>query len=218
MSKKIVLNVEKREKIGRSSHLSKTTIPAVVYGFGMENEVISVNKVDFKRVFAQTGKSSVLELKVEGDKAINVLVHDLQYHPVSGEIAHMDFLQVNMKEVVEAEISLVFVNDAPAVKEKGGTLVKVIDKVSVEALPDDLPSEIEIDLSKIVDFEDHIAIKDIKVSDKVKLLMDEEVIVALVTPPRTEAELEEVNEKVEVDVSKVAVTKKEKSEKIEEKK
>lgn len=218
MSKKIVLNVEKREKRGRSVRSSKTSIPAVVYGFGMENEVVSADKVDFTRVFSKTGKSSVLELKIDAKKALNVLIHDLQYHPVSGEVSHIDFLQVNMKELVEAEIPLVFVGESSAVKEKGGILVKVIDNVSVEALPDDLPNEIEVDLSKLADFEDHITIGDIKVDDKVKLLMDEEVIVALVTPPRTEAELEAINEKVEADVSKVEVSKKEKPEKEEEKK
>lgn len=211
MSKKIVLNVEKRNIKGKKNHLNEV-IPAVVYGSGMKNEAVSVNKLDFTRLYKQVGKSGVFELKIGDSKNINVLVHDLQYYPVSGEVMHIDFLQVNMKEVVEAEVPLVFVGESSAVKEKGGTLVKVVNKVFVEALPNDLPSEIEVNLSKIVDFEDHITVEDLDVSKKVKLMVEEGTIIASVTQPRTESELESLNEKVDGDVSKVESDKKEKKE------
>ncbi|MCK4635658.1 MAG: 50S ribosomal protein L25 [Candidatus Moranbacteria bacterium] len=204
MSKKIVLNAEKREETGRPMRkLVGERIPAIVYGVGMESNVVWVDKNDFIQVFGEAGKNTVVELKIGKEKALNVLIHDFQAEPVSDEIRHVDFLQVNMNEATEAEVPLVFVGESPAVKEKGGTLVKSFDHVVVEALPDDLPSEIEVDLSKIVDFEDHIVVSDIKVGDKVKLLLDEKNTIASVTPPRTDAEMESLDEEVDADVSKV---------------
>ncbi len=204
MSKKIALKAEKREEMGRAMRkLVGDRIPAVIYGTGMESSVIWVDRTDFMRAFEDAGKNSVVELKMGKDKALNVLVHDFQIEMVSDEIKHIDFLQVDMNQTTEAEIPLVFIGEAPAVKEKGGTLVKSFDHLVVEALPDDLPNEIEVDLSKLVNFDDNIVISDIKLGDKIRVLLDDKNTIASVTPPRTDAEMEALDEDVDADVSKV---------------
>lgn len=203
-NKKITLKAEEREETGRKMRLSvENRIPAIIYGSGMEAKVLWVDSSDFMRAFHEAGKNTVIELQLAKDKIFNVLVHEYQVDPVSNDIIHVDFMQVRMDKVVEAEVPLSFVGESAAVKEQGGTLVKAFDVVDVKALPADLPHEIEVDLSKIATFEDHITIKDIKVSDKVELVMDVDTIIASVSAPRTSAEMDALNEEVDADVSKV---------------
>lgn len=145
----------------------------------------------------------MVELELAGKK-LNVLIHDTQNEPMSGKISHVDFFQVNMKEEVETEIPLEFVGESEAVKAHGGILLKNMDAITVKCLPSDLPEKYEIDISKLVTFDDVIAIKDLNISDKVEIMHDGETVIALVSAPRTEAELDGLNQKVEEDVSKVA--------------
>jgi large subunit ribosomal protein L25 len=199
-----VLKAEKREESGRSMRpLANKRIPAVVYGGGKEAQSIWVDELGFSKAFAQAGKNSVLELTVGQDKKLNVLIHDYQTESVSGNIMHIDFLEIKMDEIVEAEIPLVFEGVAGAVKEKGGTLVKNFNTVMVKALPANLPHEITVDLSKLVDFDDNITVADITVESDVELLIDKEATLASVTPPRSEEEMESLNDEVDADVSKV---------------
>jgi large subunit ribosomal protein L25 len=180
----------------------ENSIPAVLYGHGIKPQNILVNYLDFKRVYDKAGESALVELELDGKKA-NVLVHDTQVDPMSGNISHIDFFQVNMKEEVETEILLEFVGESPAVKELGGVLIKSLDEISVKCLPADLPEKYEIDISKLATFDDVIAVKDLQVSDKIEILVDGETIIASVQEPRSQEELESLETKVEEDVSKV---------------
>lgn len=204
MKDNIVLKIEKREETGRSMRpLVEGRIPAVVYGGGKDAQSVWVNGLDFSRTFAKAGKNTVLELELgKGDNS-NVLVHDYQMDSISDEIIHIDFLQIKMDEIVEAEVPLVFDGISMAVKEKGGTLIKNYNTVMVKALPADLPHEIKIDLSKLATFEDNVVAADIKVDDNVELLIDDRATIASVTPPRSEEEMASLEEEVDADISKV---------------
>ena len=205
MSKLISLKAEVRELVGKKAkQLRKLDkIPAVMYGNKIAAQNLTVSYIDFKRVFAKTGESALIELEVAGKKH-NVLVHDTQLEPMSGKVTHIDFFQVNMKEEVETEIPLEFVGESAAVKAHGGVLIKNMDEISVKCLPADLPEKYEIDISKLETFDDVISVKDLKISDKVEIMLDPETVIALVAAPRTEAEMESLEQKVEEDVTKVA--------------
>ena len=123
-----------------------------------------------------------------------------------------------MKEEVETEIPLEFIGESEAVKAHGGVLIKNMDAVSVKCLPANLPEKFVIDLAKLVTFEDHITIADLKTSDLVEILLEDETVIALVAAPRTEAEMDGLNNKVEEDVTKVAGVVKEVAPVVEEKK
>ncbi|KKP94809.1 MAG: 50S ribosomal protein L25 [Candidatus Moranbacteria bacterium GW2011_GWD2_36_12] len=217
MSKTITLKAVKRTEVGKKADKlrKQDLIPAVMYGNKIAAENITVKYVDFKRVYSKAGESSLIELDTDGKKH-NVLIHDIQLAPMSGKFTHVDFFQVNMKEEVETEIPLEFVGEAPAVKALGGVLIKNMDEISVKCLPADLPEKYVIDISSLVTFDDVISVKDLKISDKVEILLDSETVIALVAAPRTEESLADLNTKVEEDVSKVAGIVKE--EKVEEKK
>ncbi len=178
-------------------------VPAVIYGNKIAARNIAVPLLEMERAYANAGESAIVELELEGKK-LNVLIHDAQTDHMSGKISHVDFFQVNMKEEVETEIPLEFIGESEAVKALGGVLVKNMDEVPVRCLPSDLPPHFEINLAKIKTFDDHITIADIKVSDKIKIDLEPETVIALVTPPRTQEELESLENKVEEDVTKIA--------------
>lgn len=215
---KINLKVSPREKGNLNKARKEGKVPAVLYGQEKENKSIWVDDISFKKVFEKAGENTVVEIELEGGKKENVLIYDYQLDALSGRFAHVDFLRVNMKEEVETEIPLVFIGEAPAVKENGGILVKVLDEVEVKCLPGNIPQEFEVNLSKLVNFEDRITIGDLIVPEGVEILDNPDTVVASVSEPRSEEELAELNEKVEEDVSKVAGVKEKNEEEGAEKK
>ncbi|MFA7319610.1 MAG: 50S ribosomal protein L25 [Parcubacteria group bacterium] len=202
---KVKLAAKIREVFGRRTNKGRKEgmIPAVVYGHNMKSKGIWVNALEFAKLLKKSGESTIIELNVGEDKPKNVLIYETQKDPIRGQYIHVDFFHVRMDEEIEKEVELVFIGEAPAVKELGGNLVKSVDEVNVKCLPADLPGEIEVDISVLKTFEDHICIKDLKVSDKVKFDIDPETVIASVAPPRSEAELEGLETKVEADVTKV---------------
>lgn len=205
MSKAITLKATLREIVGKKVKKMREgdLIPAVMYGNKIAPQNLAVNYIDFKRVYDKAGESALVEIELAGKKH-NVLIHDTQLAPMSGKITHIDFFQVNMKEEVETEIPLEFVGEAPAVKALGGVLIKNMDEISVKCLPSDLPEKYEIDISSLATFDDVISVKDLKISDKVEILLDGETVIALVSAPRSEESLADLDTKVEEDVTKVA--------------
>jgi large subunit ribosomal protein L25 len=180
------------------------TIPAVQYGHKKAAVNLSVKEIDFKKVFKAAGESTLVELVTDDKKkGINVLIHDVQVDPLSGRFTHVDFYQVNMDEEIETDVALEFVGEAPAVKALGGVLIRNLDEVKVKCLPKDLPHSFIIDLAQLVDFDSQIKVSDIKLGAGVEMLETLEAIVATVMRPRTDAEMSALEEKVEMDVTKV---------------
>lgn len=178
-------------------------VPGVVYGHGVENLNVAVPKINLEKIFKTAGESTLLELVLDGGKSKHVLIHNTQKDPIKGWPLHVDFLEVRLDEKIKAEVPLEFVGEAPAIKELAGTLIKNIHHVEVEALPQNLPHNLEIDLGGLKTFEDHLTVADIKTTPNVKILTEADQIVASVVPPRSEAELESIKGEVVEDVSKV---------------
>jgi large subunit ribosomal protein L25 len=210
------LKASKRELTGSAveSLRKEGLIPTVVYGKGKENLNLTVNKIEFNKVFSKTGENTLIDLEVEGMGMKNVLAKEVQFHPVTDEPIHIDFYEVKMDEEIETEVPLKFVNESPAVKDLEGTLITNKTEVTVKCLPANIPHEIEVDISKLATFEDSIQAKDLKIPAKVELLMDPEETIALVNPPRSEEELKELESEVVENVEAVEATaeKKEESE------
>lgn len=175
-------------------------IPAILYGPGIANKNLAVDYKEFVKLFREAGKSSLITLRVEGEKAdFMVLINDFDTDPVSGRVIHVDFYQPDLAKEIEAEVPLEFVGESIAVKDLGGTLVKNISEIKVKALPADLPRQIVVDISKLKTFEDAILVKDLVVGEKIELLKNDDEIVALaVEAQKVEEELEKpIEEKVE---------------------
>jgi len=191
MKKEIQLTTYIREKEKPNQIRKEGFIPAVLYGPKIENKNLKIDQKEFRKVFKEAGESSLVELKIEGEKEnYLVLIHDFQRDPISGDFVHIDFYQPDLEKEVEAWVPIVTVGEAPAVKQLGGTLVKNVTEVLVRALPLKLPHEIKVDISSLETFDDEILTKDLKVGEGVKIMKDPDDVIISVSPPeKVEEEL-----------------------------
>lgn len=198
---KITLKGEERKVFKKKlkAERKKGLLPAIVYGHDFSPLPIFVSQKEFERIYKKAGTSTLLNLEV-GDKKYNVLIHDVQIHPLTQEFEHVDFYRVKMTEKITAEVPLKFVGEAPAVKAYDAVLVKNFDTIEVECLPADLPHEIEVDLSSLTEIDSVIYIKDLNIPPQVKVLADPEEAVVVATPPQVE-EVEEVEAAAEAEMA-----------------
>ena len=209
---RIELQAEKRESIGKAlnSLRKEGFLPSVVYGHDFEAMPIKIKYADFDKVFKMAGESTLINLKIN-DKEEPTVIKDIQKDPISDKIIHADFYRVNLKEKIKAKVTLVIIGESEAIRN-GGILVKTVNELEVEALPQDLPHELRVDISGLKNFGDHIQIKDIVLPDGVKIEANLEDTVALVQEPRKE----EVIEVAPPSVEEVEVIKKPSVEAVEE--
>ncbi len=174
------LSVQMREKNEKLSH---DFIAAVLYGKGVENQEIKMDRVKFEKVFKEAGESNLILLEL-GEVKVKVLVKDWQKDPIKNFFTHIDFFQVNMKEKITTAIPFHFVGESKAVKELGGMLMKEINEIEVECLPDALVDHIDVDVSAITEIEGHLKISDIKLPEGLTLLHHhaEDIIVMVMRP------------------------------------
>ncbi|MFH0969526.1 MAG: 50S ribosomal protein L25 [Patescibacteria group bacterium] len=202
---KINLKSKIREEVGKNLNKFRKNgmIPAIVYGHKIKPRTLWVNYLEFGKVFKEAGESTVIELDIEGKDKVNALIHETQADPITDKFSHIDFFQIRMDEEIETEVPVELFGESPAIKEFGGILVQNVNAIPVKCLPGDLPHEFKLDISEIKTFEDHLKVSDIKIPEKVEILLEADTVVALVTPPRSEEELAALEEKVEEDVTKV---------------
>ncbi|HBB36902.1 MAG: ribosomal 5S rRNA E-loop-binding protein Ctc/L25/TL5, large subunit ribosomal protein L25 [Candidatus Moranbacteria bacterium GW2011_GWC1_45_18] len=203
MTSSLILKAETRKKEGKKTDAPLGTIPGVLYGRGIKNVLLWFSRREFNRIREEAGESTIFKIQLPDGDERNVLIKEIQRDILNGKPTHVDFYQVRMDEKIEANVELDFVGESQAVKDLGGILIKNIDEIEVKCLPGDLPSKIEIDISRIKKFDDYIYVKDLPVSDKVEVLADPENVVAMVSEPRSEEELAELETEVKEDVTKV---------------
>lgn len=195
----------------------KGQIPAVLYGRGIANIHLVLNYNDFTKIFEKVGETQLVTLCIDKEKTPrNVLIHDINKDALSRKVLHVDLYQVRMDEKIVADIPLHFIGESEAIKALGGVLVKNIHEIKVKALPGDLPSVLDVDISLLKTFEDKIHLSDIKIPKGVELVGNFSETIALVTPPRSESEIAALEGKVEEDLSAIKVAEKEKKEVVEE--
>jgi large subunit ribosomal protein L25 len=189
----IKLKSQKRELFGRKvKRLRKEgLIPANIFGNKVKSHAISVDAKEFNEVFKKAGETQIINLE---DKS--VLISNIQTNPISGDIIHIDFRQVDLKEKIEAKVPVEVEGESPAEKQNLGTVVQQIHEIEVEALPADLPEKIVVDASILAEVDQAVYIKDLRVSKDVEIKMDPELIVVKVEPP-TKEEVVEVPEATE---------------------
>lgn len=198
----IKLKVDLRDKSVKPETIRKSgKIPAVFYGKKEASTPISINSIDFQKVFKEAGESSVITLETP-EGAVESLIHDVDFDPVTGAPRHADFYVFEKGHKVKVEVPLEFEGVSPAVKDLGGTLVKVMHALKIEAMPKDLPHNIIVDISGLLEFNDQILAKDISLPNGVELDLNLEEVVALVAAPREEKE-EEV---APVDLSQIEIS------------
>lgn len=185
---------------------AKGLLPAVFYGPKEKSVAIALNKVDFMKAWREAGESTVILLETpKGEK--EVLVHEVSYEPVRGEPVHVDFYVPEKGKKVAVHVPLEFIGVSLAVKDLGGTLVKVLHEIEIEALPKDLPHTVKIDISALENLDSQILAQDISLPEGVALLAESEEVVAAISVAEEEKE-----ETAPIDLSSIEVEKKGKKE------
>ncbi|MCX6739372.1 MAG: 50S ribosomal protein L25 [Candidatus Parcubacteria bacterium] len=180
------LNIQERDlKDSAASFRTKGLLPCVYYGPKDKPITIVTDRSEFVKVLKQAGESTVVSL-VNGKEEIEVLIHDVSYDPVKGQVIHVDFYVPEKGKTVEVEVPIEFVGVSGAVKDMGGTLVKVLHGIEVEALPKDLPKNVTVDISVLKDLESQILAKDITLPAGVTLITDPEEVVASISAAEEE--------------------------------
>jgi large subunit ribosomal protein L25 len=188
------LQAKTRSELGKKVKLlrQQNILPAVVYGNKIDPISISISATDFDKTFSQAGTSALVDLAVDGKDTYKVLTHEPQMDPVTSAPIHVDFYRVRMDEKITTEIPLEFTGESVAVEQLGGTLVTPHDNIEVECLPNDLVSEISIDITPLKTFEDQIKLSDIQLPKGIETEMEPGEVLALVEAPRSEEELAEL--------------------------
>jgi large subunit ribosomal protein L25 len=182
-------------------------IPAVLYGHKSDNLPLEVDpKEIFKILHSHSGENTIFQLSVPGRDKVNCLIKEYQLEPISHELLHADFYEVAMDETLEVDVPLVAQGEAYGVKTEGGLLDIVHRELRVECLPGDIPESLVVDVTNMK-IGDLLRVKDIPISDKVKILEDPETVVVAVEHPRAEEEPVAVAPEVETEVEPEVIKK-----------
>lgn len=199
------LHSEKRETTLKSElrqlrHEGK--VPSVVYGYKTENVSITVEERDLIKMVQHHGRNGAFKLDVAG-KEVDVMLSDYQADVLTGKVQHADFLAINMSEELEVDVAIQLVGDAIGEKA-GGVIQQPLWEVRVKAKPSDIPENIEVDISKL-DIGDTIQISDLRDGAKYEIINEDDETIVLVSAPRTEAEMEALEEETATETAEPEV-------------
>ncbi len=184
---KIVLEAKKRQETGKRVKNVRRAgfIPAIIYGHKQDPLPISLEKQSATQILNKVSGSTVLTVRVDG-KDYSTLVRDVQRDHLKNEFLHLDFLAVSLTEKLRTAVSITLIGEAPVLKEYEALIVAGISEVEVEALPQDLPETLEVDLSGLVEIGDAIYLKDLPVPANVEFLTDTEELIAVASAVKEE--------------------------------
>ncbi|HUG48574.1 MAG TPA: 50S ribosomal protein L25 [Candidatus Limnocylindria bacterium] len=182
------LSAKPRQAQGRDAKKLRREgiLPAVVYGKTRESEAIQLDAHEFELLRRRVGRNALLDLQLDGGRPQPVMLHGIQEHPVTRRTLHVDLLAVNMTEERTVDVPLVMTGTSEAVERLGGVLLHLRDSVQVRALPDDLPPNLELDITPLETFEVVLHASDLVMPAGVTLVTDGHEAIARVQPPRIE--------------------------------
>ena len=167
------------------------TLPASIYGRGLESVAVQLPYVVARDLMNSHGYNSLITVQVDGEsKPRPVVVKQVAQDPVTRELWHLDFYQVDLTRKISGPVTVHFTGESPAVQDRNGVLVIHADTVEVEALPADMPESLEVSLESLVEFDTYLYAKDIKTGAGVEIISDPEYLLAAVTRPRLATEAE----------------------------
>lgn len=183
---KVVLNSQKRgaDECVKTLRASKN-VPAVVYGHKQEAVSVKLGASDVLRAYRVAGENHVVELVIDGKK-MDVLFHEVQKAPVSGDIIHVDFYAITKGEKVHTHIPLVFVGVSKAKTEESAIIEELVKQLEVKCMPADLVDAIEVDLGLLEKTGDNIKVSDLKVSSKIEVLDSKDEVIVIAAKSKAE--------------------------------
>ncbi len=202
---KVVIKASRRTVTGKQVHALRRAgeLPGVIYGHNIETIVISMNAREASRVLSHLTSSSLVSIELEG-KEYPSLVRERQRNYIKGNLLHVDFQVVSLTEKIRANVGIELTGISPAVKDFNAVLVTGLTELEVEAFPQDLPQRISVDISGLANIGDGLHVRDIFLSDKVRVMNEPEEMVVLATAAKEEVEEVVAAEEVEVEAEEGA--------------
>ena len=178
----IELNATRRTVVGKQVRALRRagSVPLVVYGARIQPVHLQATAKELVRVLRQAGGSRLIAVNADGETHM-ALAREVQREPISGQVLHVDLLAVSMTERLRTQVPLSLDGKSPAVKRGEGVLLTGLDTLEIECLPADLPDRIRVDLNTLEKVGDAIHVKDLYVSDAIKILTDPDEMVARIT-------------------------------------
>ncbi len=176
------LKVEKRKILGKAVRKLRGEgfLPGNIYGKDIKSLAVQTKYEEFKEIFKGSGETGLIDLELDGESK-PVLIHNVQFEPITKKPLHADFYQVNLKEKIKSMVPIEAIGEAKAVTEKIGLLMQTLSEIEVEALPEELPEKIEVDVKGLVAVNDQITVGDLKVSKSVSILTNPSQVVIKIT-------------------------------------
>ncbi|SHG40830.1 LSU ribosomal protein L25P [Ornithinibacillus halophilus] len=190
--------------IKREDHARSTTrnlresgqVPAVVYGKDKETKSIAVNSIELVKTVRDEGRNAIISLDIDSGNSVDVMLHDYQMDDIKDELLHADFYIVNMGEAMDVDVSIRLDGDAPGVKD-GGIMQQALYEAKLRVKPNAIPEEIVLDVSNMT-MGDIIIVADLPKSSEYEILEDDDTTVATILAPRTDDDVEGIeNENAE---------------------
>jgi large subunit ribosomal protein L25 len=198
----LTLQATTRNVLGKKNRFLRRQgiTPTHLFGHGVESLALQCDTLQLKQIIAHAGMTRLVSLRIDGEKQPkSVFVREIQRDAVGKQLLHVDFYQVKKGEKIEVDVPIVLVGEAPAMKEKGRMLAHGITSLSVECLPENVPPQIEVDISLLEEVEQAIQIKDIILDPDITVHADPEQLVVKVAEAMVkEEEVEAVAAEEEV--------------------
>lgn len=184
---KVVLKATRREVLGKQVKALRREgkLPAVIYGRHTEPVNILLDAHTASLALAKASSSTLVTLDVDGTE-YPALVREKQRDFIKNRLLHVDFLAVSLAEKIRATVSLNFIGVSTAVKDYNAVFVRNLEQVHVECLPSDLPEKIDVDITVLVRVGDILRVKDIVLSDKIRVLENPDTVVCVASAPKVE--------------------------------
>lgn len=185
------LSVRPRQVLGKKVNTLRRQglLPGVVFGGHADSTPVETDQHTFELSYRRWGNTTLLALTGLDGGEVPALVYDVSRDPVSGRMLHVDFARVSLTEKTHADVPLHFVNESPAVRTLGAVLLHARSEVNVEAFPQDMPRAIEVDLSGLLEIDDAIFVRDIKVdATTLRITDDPDELVVKAVPVKVEEE------------------------------
>lgn len=205
----LTLQATKREVLGKKTRFLRRQgiTPTHLFGHDLKSLALQCDTAKLQRIITQAGTTRLIALEIDGDKQPrSIFIREIQKDTIKGQLLHVDFYQVRKTEKIKADVPLVLVGEAPAMQIRGRMLTHALTSISVECLPDKLPPQIEVDLSRLEEVEQAIYVSDIALSPDVTLLTDPTQLIVKVSEVVVEEEevVAEVEAEVEAEAEEVA--------------
>jgi len=180
------LKASPRQPMGKRSRrlIREGKLPAILYGHSVEPTPLTLERLEFQKVFVKSGRTHLVDLVLDGDRTEKVLVREIQTHPRRQGPIHVDFYQVNLQEKIQVEVPVHIVGESGPVKQGDGDVLQPMHSIRVECLPTEIPEDFEVDITPLDEIGAELRVSDVKVRQGVTVLDDPDELVVKIVPKR----------------------------------